>query len=191
MRPATRQGSRIRIIVGRVTEIWTSIPSAPAFWRPRWLNTTVPERGLRAEQTADVSCFVDDLMVGVDVEAVQEVTCGAELTHVPLAAPVVSGLLNLRGRIVTAVDLRRWLQLPGRPADQPPINLILRADDGASACRWTRSAMWWTWTRTTSKHLLEHCGAALRELVTGAYKLDRGLLLVLDTERIVEESHVE
>ena len=57
------------------------------------------------------SCGVGHLLVGVDVDAVQEVTAGGEVTPVPLAPPVVSGLLNLRGQIVTAIDLRRSLQL--------------------------------------------------------------------------------
>ena len=127
------------------------------------------------------ACHVGDLLVGVRVEAVQEVTSASELTPVPLAPAVVSGLLNLRGQIVTAIDLRRCLLLEDRAADQAPVHLILRTDDGVSL-------------------LVDDVGEVLevddddfemppptlrgrlRELITGAYKLDGRLLLVLDTD---------
>ena len=49
----------------------------------------------------------------------------------PLAPPVVRGLINLRGQIVTAIDLRRRLELRDRPADQLPVNVVVHTDDGA------------------------------------------------------------
>jgi chemotaxis signal transduction protein len=51
--------------------------------------------------------YLDDQCFGVEVQQVQEVIRYQELTRVPLASPVVSGLINLRGQIVTAIDLRR------------------------------------------------------------------------------------
>ena len=63
---------------------------------------------------------VDQLLFGVGVEKVQEVIRYQEMTRVPLAPPVVKGLINLRGQIVTAVDLRRRLGLRERAADRPP-----------------------------------------------------------------------
>src|SRR5258706_855724 len=110
---------------------WTSIPSAPTFWPTRCGSTRLPElRSDVGDKQKYVSCFVGDLMVGIKVEVVQEVTSGSELTRVPLAPPVVSGLLNLRGQIVTTIDLRRCLQVVSRPADERPVHLILRIDDG-------------------------------------------------------------
>ena len=58
---------------------------------------------------------VDRLLFGVEVEKVQEVIRYQEMTRVPLAPPVVKGLINLRGQIVTAIDLRRRLELSERP----------------------------------------------------------------------------
>ena len=57
---------------------------------------------------------VDRLLFGVEVEKVQEVIRYQEMTRVPLAPPVVKGLINLRGQIVTAIDLRRRLDLHER-----------------------------------------------------------------------------
>jgi chemotaxis signal transduction protein len=62
------------------------------------------------------------LFLGVPVQDVQEVIRYQEMTRVPLASNVVRGLINLRGQIVTAIDLRRRLALRDRPADRLPMN---------------------------------------------------------------------
>lgn len=74
--------------------------------------------------------YVEQLMFGVEVEQVQEVIRYQEMTRIPLAPDVIAGLINLRGQIVTAVDLRRHLGLPPRPAAQLPMNVVVRRDDG-------------------------------------------------------------
>ena len=91
--------------------------------------------------------FVDGLFFGIDVLQVQEVLRYQEMTRVPLAPAVIEGLINLRGQIVTAVDMRRRLKLPPRADGQTPMNTVVRTEEGApSACWWTKSAMWWRWT---------------------------------------------
>ncbi len=138
-----------------------------------------------------VSCFVDDLMVGIKVEDVQEVTSGSELTHVPLAPPVVSGLLNLRGHIVTTIDLRGCLQLGSRPADQRPVHLILRSDEGRVGLLVDQVGDVLEVSDDDFEAPPKTLRGSLRELITGAYKLDGGLLLALDTERALAFSSGE
>src|ERR1700760_168969 len=75
--------------------------------------------------------YVDGHYFGLDVLKVQEIIKYQELTRVPLAPPVVRGLINLRGQIVTAIDLRRRLDFPDRPPGQLPINVVVQTDDGA------------------------------------------------------------
>ena len=58
--------------------------------------------------------IVDGRYFGLDVLKVQEIIRYQEMTRVPLAPPVVRGLINLRGQIVTAIDLRRRLGLADR-----------------------------------------------------------------------------
>ena len=53
------------------------------------------------------------------------------MTAVPLAPEVVSGLINLRGQIVTAIDLRRRLDLDARPSGSFPMNIVVRSENGA------------------------------------------------------------
>ncbi len=126
-----------------------------------------------------------ELYLGVDVLRVQEVIRPQPLTRVPLAHPVVRGLINLRGQIVTALDLRRRLALPDRPDDTPAMNVVLHTDDGAVSLLVDEIGE----VLTVSDDLFEVPPETLRgearELIRGAYKLPDRLLLVLDTDRAV------
>src|SRR5205085_12199246 len=75
--------------------------------------------------------YLDQLLFGLELKGVQEVMRSLEMTHVPLAPAVVSGLINLRGQIVTAIDLRRRLDLPARPAAMQPMNVVISTGDEA------------------------------------------------------------
>src|SRR2546423_9370899 len=75
--------------------------------------------------------YLDGSYFGLDVLKVQEIIRYQEMTRVPLAPPVVRGLINLRGQIVTALDLRRRLELTDRPPGQLPVNVVVQTDDGA------------------------------------------------------------
>ena len=98
--------------------------------------------------------YLDGLLFGVELKGVQEVIRSLEMTQVPLAPAVVSGLINLRGQIVTAVDLRRRLELKPAPPGLQIMNVVVR-----SACWLMRSAMWWK-SRTAPLSLRRKlCGA--------------------------------
>src|SRR5277367_804512 len=75
--------------------------------------------------------YVDGQYFGLDVRKVQEIIRYQEMTRVPTAPPVVRGLINLRGQIVTAIDLRRRLGLAPSGDDHRPMNVVVRTDDGA------------------------------------------------------------
>ena len=129
------------------------------------------------------SCVIGDLLVGIKIEALQEVTAGAELTPVPLASSLVSGLLNLRGHVVTAVDLRRCLQLRERPSGQRPVHVIMRTADGAVSLLVDRVGDVFQLDEADCEPPPSTLDGRLRDLITGAFKLDGRLLLVLDTDR--------
>src|SRR5258708_9947628 len=75
--------------------------------------------------------YLDNLLFGVALKGVQEVIRSLEMTKVPLAPTVVSGLINLRGQIVTAVDLRRRLELEPSPPGTLAMNVVVRSEDGS------------------------------------------------------------
>ena len=74
--------------------------------------------------------MLDQLFFGVEVLNVQEVFRYQEMTAVPLAAPAVRGLINLRGQIITAIDLRQRLQMAPLPEDKLPMNVVVRTQEG-------------------------------------------------------------
>lgn len=70
-----------------------------------------------------------DMLFGIDVPVIQEVLRPQVMTRVPLAPSVVRGLINLRGQIITAIDLRERLGFPPAPADVSGMNVITRVQD--------------------------------------------------------------
>src|ERR1043165_9403518 len=129
--------------------------------------------------------FVDGLYFGVEVLKVQEVIRYQEMTPVPLAPPVVRGLINLRGQIVTAIDLRRRLELKDRPAELLPVNVGVQTDDGAVSLLVDEIGDVLEVPEKMFERPPETLKGTARELIRGAYKLQDRLLLILDTERTV------
>jgi purine-binding chemotaxis protein CheW len=128
---------------------------------------------------------LDGMLFGVEVLKVQEVIRFQEMTRVPLAPSVVRGLINLRGQIVTAIDLRRRLELHERPADQPPMNVVIRAEDEAVSLLVDEIGDVREVDEDAFERPPETVKGVARELIRGAYKLKDRLLLVLDTEKAV------
>lgn len=129
--------------------------------------------------------YLDGLFFGVDVQKVQEVIRYQEMTSVPLAPAVVRGLINLRGQIVTAIDLRRRLELRDRPEDQLPMNVVARTDDGAMSLLVDEIGDVLEVEEGSFERPPETLSGVAQKLVKGVYKLEGQLLLILDTERVV------
>jgi purine-binding chemotaxis protein CheW len=123
------------------------------------------------------------LFFGVDVMQVQEVIRYQPMTRVPLSSPVVGGLINLRGQIVTAIDMRRRVGLPPRPAEQLPMNVVVRSDDEAFSLLVDEIGDVVDVDEGSFESPPATIPAGSRELIRGVYKLKRRLLLLLDTER--------
>jgi purine-binding chemotaxis protein CheW len=130
--------------------------------------------------------FVNGLCFGVEVRKIQEVLRFQEMTSVPLAPPVIAGLINLRGQIVTAVDLRRRLGLPDRAPDALPMNVVVRQDDTAISLLVDEIGDVLEVSQDTFEQTPRTLKSVARELVRGVYKLDKRLLLILDIERAVD-----
>jgi purine-binding chemotaxis protein CheW len=129
--------------------------------------------------------YVADHYFGLDVLRVQEIICHQPMTRVPLAPPVVRGLINLRGQIVTALDLRTRLGFEERPGDQVPVNVVVRTDDGAVSLLVDDIGDVLEVPERLFERAPETLTGPARELIRGAYKLDGRLLLALDAERTI------
>jgi purine-binding chemotaxis protein CheW len=138
-----------------------------------------------AESHQYCTFYVDGHYFGLDVLQVQEIIRYQEMTRVPLAPPVVRGLINLRGQIVTAIDLRRRLELRERPAGQLPVNVVVHTDDGAVSLLVDEIGDVLEVSEKSFERPPETLKGMAREMIRGAYKLKDCLLLILDTEQIV------
>lgn len=83
-----------------------------------------------ANSTQLCTFHVHDLLFALEVIRIQEVIRFEQITQVPLASSVVRGLINLRGQIVTAVDLRSRLGLPRFENEEAPMNVVIRSEEG-------------------------------------------------------------
>jgi len=130
--------------------------------------------------------FVDSFFFGVEVLQVQEVLRYQEMTRVPLAPEVIEGLINLRGQIVTAVDMRRRLKLRPRAEGSMPMSMVVRSADGAVSLLVDEIGDVLEVEEEAFERPPDNLQGAARELIRGVYKLKDRLLLVLDTEKTVE-----
>ncbi|MBC7821533.1 MAG: chemotaxis protein CheW [Planctomycetaceae bacterium] len=136
--------------------------------------------------------YLGEQCYGLDVLRVQEVVRSQPLTRVPLAHPAVRGLINLRGQIVTAIDLRRRLNLPELAAITEPVNIVVQSDDGAVSLLVDEIGDVLEVSQEQFELPPETLQGAAREFIQGAYKLSDRLLVILDPERIVSvTNHTE
>lgn len=135
--------------------------------------------------------FLEDQFFGVPVEQVQEVIRYQEVTRVPLVPAVIRGLINLRGQIVMAIDLRRRIGMPERPDSALPINVVVRTEDGAVSFLVDQIGDVLEVERDSFEHPPETLQGQAREMALGVYKLQDRLMLVLDTERAVNGTETE
>ncbi len=140
-----------------------------------------------AEAQQFCTFFLEGLFFGIEVEKVQEVIRYQEMTRVPLAPSVVGGLINLRGQIVTAVDMRRRLGLSERPEDQLPMNVVVRTEDGAVSLLVDEIGDVLETEEESFERPPETVQGVARELIRGVYKLKGQMLLILDTDKALNE----
>jgi len=129
--------------------------------------------------------FVADRFFGVDVTRVQEVIRYQEMTQVPLAHRTIRGLINLRGQIVTAIDMRRRCGVADRGDQALPMNVVVRTGDGVVSLLVDEIGDVLEIPENLHERPPETLDGVARELICGVYKLDGRLLLILDPERTV------
>lgn len=135
-----------------------------------------------------VTATVGGQLFGLPIGRVQDVFVPERMTPVPLAAAEIAGLINLRGRIVTMVDLRLRLGLPaeGRPPSAMAIGVEWRNESyGLLIDRIGEVMMLPDAGREPAPANLD---SALARVATGVHRLDERLLMVLDVDRVVDDA---
>lgn len=129
-------------------------------------------------------------MCGIPVKQVNDVLVPQRITRAPLSPPAVEGLMNLRGRIVTAVDMRRCLGQGPREDDSRKMNVVVEdngemfsliIDSIGDVLRLDASAQ---------DDIPVTLGAAWREVVTAVYKLETQLLVILDVASLLARTRL-
>ncbi|HEY5087073.1 MAG TPA: chemotaxis protein CheW [Gemmatimonadaceae bacterium] len=144
----------------------------------------------RTDATAGevVTFRLGDQWFGVPVLGVQEVIGLQRIARVPLAAPGVAGFLNLRGQIVTAIDLHQRLEI-SRDTAEPFMNVVVRDGDELFALIVDEVGD----VAAVPHDALEPSPGSLdgswARVCTGVVRMDRGLLAIVDVTRLLDESN--
>ncbi len=150
---------------------------------------SISTKNLNELESLQLATFVvGRFLFGIDVLNVQEVLRFQRMTRVPLAPPVIVGLINLRGQIVPAIDMRRRLFLEARTSEERPMNLVVRTEDGAVSLLVDDIGDVLEVESSAFENTPANVAQNVREMIRGVYKLRSRLLFVLDTEKTVDIS---
>lgn len=133
-----------------------------------------------------VTVMIGNQLFGLPISRVQDVFMPDRLTRVPLAAPEIAGVLNLRGRIVTAIDMRRRLGLPPRSDDRPPMAVGIEFKGESYGLLIDTVGEVLKVADATREANPVNLDARLARVSAGVQRLDGQLLVVLDVDRVLE-----
>ena len=128
--------------------------------------------------------YLKDQFFGLPVQQVQEVIRCQEMTRVPLVPVVIRGLINLRGQIVLAIDLRRRLGMEGRAESELPMNVVVRTEEGAVSLLVDEIGDVLEVAEDRFEPPPGNAPSEVRDMILGVYKLDQKLMHVLDTAKV-------
>lgn len=135
-----------------------------------------------------ITFHVEDLFLGVDINQVREINRQLDIAAVPHAPSSVSGVVNLRGDVVTIVDLRRVLRLPPHHVTSKSRNVVVMS--GGESIGLLVDCV--TEVVTAEAAEIEPAPSNVEGVdgryFKGVYKLDCELLVILDVDKVLEES---
>ena len=124
--------------------------------------------------------------LGIGVPNVQEVLRDQPVTPVPLASELVAGLINLRGKIVPQLDMRRLLQLPAREADAAAFSVVVETEHGAVSLLVDEIEDVVELDASSFEPTPRNVEANVLALLLGVHRMPHRLLLILDIGRTVD-----
>ncbi len=123
---------------------------------------------------------------GIPILQVQDVLREQTVTYIPLAPEEIAGSLNLRGRIVTAIDVRKRLGLPDKDGDEPSMSIVVEYNDELFSLIIDSVG---DVLRFKDKYYENNPGTLdpiWRDISTGIYQLEEELLIIMDVARLLE-----
>lgn len=143
---------------------------------------------LSANERQLCTCRVGPLLLGVNVLDIQEVLYHSEYTGIPCTARAITGLINLRGQIATAIDLRVRLGVEPSP-DSELIHVVVEHRGEPVSLLVDEIGDVITVNDAIFEPPPENVEGTAKELILGAYKLDEELLLILDVDQAISTSN--
>jgi len=133
-----------------------------------------------------ITVLIADQSFGIPVNLVQDVFMPQSVTRVPLAPKEVAGVLNLRGRILTAIDMRSSLGLPPRDTGKTPMAVGIEKNGEAYGLFIDQVGEVLSLNREDCEPNPANLDPRWRKVSRGVYRLDGNLLVVLDVDRILD-----
>ena len=132
-----------------------------------------------------VTVMIGGQLFGLPISRVQDVFMPDRITRVPLSAPEIAGVLNLRGRIVTAIDMRRRLGLPPRADDKPSmaVGIELKGESYGLLIDSVGEVM--KLSEDTRESNPVNLDARLARVSGGVHRLDGQLMVILDVDFVL------
>ncbi|KMO14376.1 chemotaxis protein CheW [Methylobacterium indicum] len=148
-------------------------------------NTAGTPTQATGETTDYVTVLLGDELFGLPIDRVHDVFIATNLTDVPLSPPEIKGLLNLRGRVVTALCLRRRLGLPDRTGDGRNMAVGLEHGGEAYGLLVDQVGEVMKLANDTYEPNPVHLDTRWRAVSRGVHRLDGRLLIILDVEAVL------
>lgn len=141
---------------------------------------------LMESQTEFITVSIGPQLFGIPVNMVHDVFVPQSITSVPLSSREVAGVLNLRGRVVTAIDVRQCLGLPPRDSSKP--GMAVGIDENGEAYGLVIDGVGEVLKLDSSSREQNpsNLDPRWRRVSGGVYRLDGSLLVVLDVEKLLE-----
>ena len=144
-----------------------------------------PDTSAADEERVFVTLTVADQLCGVPVLGVRDILGEQAITRIPLAPNEIAGSLNLRGRIVTAIDLRQRLHLPPMPPGTPRMSVVAEQGGELYALLVDQVSEVMSLKASAFERNPPTLPPAWAQFSTGIYRLDSRLLVVLDVGKLL------
>jgi len=136
--------------------------------------------------TVYVTAMIDGQLFGLPIVRVQDVFIPERLTRVPLAPPEIVGVLNLRGRIVTLIDLRRRFGLGERKEGEDVMAIGVESRGESYGLLIDRVGEVVELEGVAREPNPVNLDQRLAQMSSGIYRLDDQLLVVVDVDRVLD-----
>ena len=145
--------------------------------------------GASDETEEFVTFTIAGQLFGIPVLQIQDVLSSYQITPIPLAPPEITGSLNLRGRVVTAIDVRLRLGLSARPKEAESMSIVAENEGELYSLMVDSVGEVLALSQSAYERNLPTMDAKFRAFSQGIYRLDKQLLVVLDVKRLLDYEH--